>query len=61
MCAEKSFHDCHRKLTSDFLVANGVSVRHIHPDGKLEPHKLSEGAKIGDGKVTFPESFPLFD
>ena len=44
MCAEKSFPECHRKLTSDFLVANGVTVQHILPDGKLAPHKLSEVA-----------------
>lgn len=61
MCAEKSYYDCHRKLTSDFLVANSITVQHILPDGKLESHKLSEGAKIGDGSVTFPESLPLFD
>lgn len=61
MCAEKSFHDCHRKLTSDFLVANGVTVQHILPDGKLEPHKLSEDAKVGNGRVTYPENHPLFD
>ena len=61
MCAEKSFYDCHRKLTSDFLVANGVAVQHILPDGKLEPHKLSEAAKVGNGRVTYPESLPLFD
>ena len=61
MCAEKSFHDCHRKLTSDFLVANGLTVQHILPDGKLESHELSEGARVRDGRVTFPESLPLFD
>jgi uncharacterized protein (DUF488 family) len=61
MCAEKSFHDCHRKLTSDFLVAGGVGVQHIHADGTLGRHKLSDGAKVRDGKVMYPESYPLFD
>ncbi len=61
MCAEKSFHDCHRKLTSDSLVAGGALVQHILADGTLEPHKLSEGTRLGDGKVTYPESHPLFD
>jgi uncharacterized protein (DUF488 family) len=60
MCAEKSFHDCHRKLTSDFLVANGVTVQHILSDAKLEPHKLSENAKVVNGQVTYPENHPLF-
>jgi uncharacterized protein (DUF488 family) len=61
MCAEKSFHDCHRKLTSDYLVASGVTVQHILPNGELAEHMLSEGAKVQDGKVTYPESHPLFD
>jgi uncharacterized protein (DUF488 family) len=61
MCAESSFHQCHRKLLSDFLLANGVSVQHILPTGELEPHKLSDRAKIDDGKVTYPECHPLFD
>jgi uncharacterized protein (DUF488 family) len=61
MCAESSHHQCHRKLLSDFLLANGVRVQHILPSGDLEPHNLSDGAKIQDGKVTYPESHPLFD
>jgi uncharacterized protein (DUF488 family) len=61
MCAESSFRQCHRWLVSDFLLANGVSVRHIIPNGQLEPHNLSEGAKMQNGKVTYPESHPLFD
>jgi len=61
MCAEKSFHDCHRKLTSDFLLAIGATVQHVLADGALEPHKLSEGAKVHDGSVTYPERHPLFD
>ena len=61
MCAEKSFHECHRKLTSDFLVAGGAVVQHILADGKLESHNLSDGAKERDGSVTYPESHPLFD
>ena len=61
MCAEKSFQDCHRQLTSDFLVANGGIVQHILADGTLEPHKLHELAKLEENKVTYPERHPLFD
>ena len=61
MCAEGSFHQCHRKLASEFLVANAVTVQHILPTGALAPHKLSEGAKVQEGAVTYPESHPLFD
>lgn len=61
MCAEKSFHDCHRKLTSDFLVASGAVVQHILADGTLELHKLTELARVEDRNVTYPERHPLFD
>jgi uncharacterized protein (DUF488 family) len=61
MCAEKSFHDCHRKLTSDFLLAGGVVVRHILATGELAEHTLSDLAKVQDDRVTYPESHPLFD
>ena len=61
MCAEGSFHQCHRKLASEFLVANGVTVQHILPTGALASHKLSDGAKVQEGEVTYPESHPLFD
>ena len=61
MCAESSFQQCHRKLVSDFLLANGVTVRHILSTGELAEHKLSEGAKVQDSNVTYPESHPLFD
>ncbi len=61
MCAEKSFHECHRKLTSDFLFVNGISVQHILATGEVEPHQLSAGATASGGNVTYPESHPLFD
>jgi hypothetical protein len=33
LCAEGLFWRCHRRLVSDFLVANGVTVQHIMPTG----------------------------
>ena len=61
MCAESSFHQCHRKLLSDFLLAGGAIVQHILADGKLESHKLSELAQVEDRNLTYPERHPLFD
>jgi uncharacterized protein (DUF488 family) len=46
MCAESAFWRCHRRLVSDFLVANGVEVQHIMPSGDLRPHSLTEGATV---------------
>src|SRR5215469_5758734 len=54
MCAEGLFWQCHRRLVSDFLVANGVAVQHIMPSGELRPHKLTSGAVIAERQVTYP-------
>ena len=54
MCSEGLFWRCHRRLVSDFLVANGVLVGHVMPTGELRPHKVTEGAVIEGGQVTYP-------
>jgi uncharacterized protein (DUF488 family) len=60
MCAEGLFWQCHRRLVSDFLVANGVTVQHIMPTGELRPHQLTKGAVIESGQVTYPGDRSLF-
>ena len=60
MCAEGRFWQCHRRLVSDFLAANGVKVQHIMPDGELRVHKLTAGAVIEGGRVTYPDEKTLF-
>ena len=60
MCAEGLFWQCRRRLVSDFLTASGVTVQHIMPTGELRPHKLTDGAVIESGKVTYPGEGSLF-
>ncbi len=60
MCAEGLFWQCHRRLVSDFLVANGVTVQHIMPSGEVRPHQLTRGAVIERGQVTYPGEKSLF-
>jgi uncharacterized protein (DUF488 family) len=60
MCAEGLFWQCHRRLVSDFLVANGVTVQHIMPSGGLRPHRLTKGAVIEGGRVAYPGEKSLF-
>ena len=60
MCAEGLFWRCHRRLVSDSLVANGVTVQHIMPSGELRPHKLTNGAVIEGQRVTYPGERSLF-
>ena len=57
MCAERFFWKCHRRLLSDFLVAQGVAVEHIIEPGNLRLHTLTPGAIITEeGAVLYPES-----
>jgi uncharacterized protein (DUF488 family) len=61
MCAEGLWWQCHRRLVSDYLTANGVAVEHIMPNGQLKPHVLTPGAVVADGGVTYPAPKTLFD
>ena len=57
MCAERFYWKCHRRLLSDFLVAQGMKVEHILEQGSLRPHKLTPGALITkEGTVIYPEA-----
>jgi uncharacterized protein (DUF488 family) len=60
MCAEGLYWRCHRRLVSDFLVANGMTVEHIMPNGALRPHQLTPGAVIEGGSVAYPGEKSLF-
>jgi uncharacterized protein (DUF488 family) len=61
MCAEGDYRHCHRHLLCDHLLATGVTVQHIFPTGEVKPHKLTLGARIVDGTVTYPGQPTLFD
>ena len=61
MCAEGDYRHCHRRLLSDHLVANGVTVQHIRPSSEIKPHNLTPGAKAMDETVTYPGQPTLFD
>jgi uncharacterized protein (DUF488 family) len=54
MCSEAVYWRCHRRLVSDYLLANGIVAQHIMSAGKPRPHTLTEGAVIADGAVTYP-------
>jgi uncharacterized protein (DUF488 family) len=56
MCSESVWWRCHRRLVADVAVlGRGVPVAHLMPDGRLTPHRPSEGAVLGgDGAVRWP-------
>ncbi len=55
MCAEKLYWRCHRLLISDYLVGQGHQVYHILDLESVVSHKLTTGARIVDGVLTYPE------
>jgi uncharacterized protein (DUF488 family) len=61
MCAEAVYWRCHRRLVSDYAVANGFDIRHIMKPGELREHKLTPGAVLNDRGVTYPPDPQLFD
>ena len=56
MCSESVWWRCHRRIVADVVVlGRGIEVRHLMPDGRLSPHRPSEGARLGDdGEVRWP-------
>ena len=54
MCAEAVWWRCHRRIISDYLLARGRTVLHLMGGGRVEPAKLTPGAKPEDGKVVYP-------
>jgi len=55
MCAEAVWWRCHRRIIADHLIARGVGVEHLMPDGRLVEASLTPGARVGeDGTVTYP-------
>ena len=57
MCAEAVWWRCHRRIIADYLLASGKTVLHILAATKIEPARLTAGArKQPSGILTYPGS-----
>lgn len=55
MCAETLWWRCHRRIITDYLLADGNEVIHILGHGKTEPGHLTEAAvRQADGTLLYP-------
>jgi uncharacterized protein (DUF488 family) len=55
MCAEAVWWRCHRRIVTDYLLTDGVAVRHIMEPGKIETASLTPGAAPQpDGTILYP-------
>ncbi len=59
MCAEYVYFRCHRMLVSDYLISHGHTVYHILDEKPPAPHKLSQDARIIDGKLIYRGDYLL--
>ncbi|HZS81523.1 MAG TPA: DUF488 domain-containing protein [Stellaceae bacterium] len=57
MCAEAVWWRCHRRIIADYLLAEGVAVAHIMAPGKIEPARMTPGARTQpDGTIVYSEA-----
>ena len=55
MCAEAVWWRCHRRIIADYLLTQGVPVMHIMGLNKIDPAKLTPGARAqSDGTLLYP-------
>ncbi len=54
MCAEAVWWRCHRRIIADYLIERGREVRHLMAASRVEPARLTPGARPEDGKIHYP-------
>ena len=54
MCAEAVWWRCHRRIIADYLIARGRTVLHLMGGGRVEPARMTRGAKVEHGSVLYP-------
>jgi uncharacterized protein (DUF488 family) len=61
MCSESVWWRCHRRLIADHLVlVEGVRVRHLMHDGRLNPHVPTEEARVdAAGHLVYDVGHPV--
>jgi len=56
MCSEALWWRCHRRIISDYLIAQGAQVFHIIGQREIEPATLTPSARtLPDGALVYPE------
>lgn len=54
MCSESVWWRCHRRLLADHLaLVRSVEVLHLMHDGRLQPHPVTDGARLADATVVY--------
>lgn len=54
MCSEAVWWRCHRRIISDYLLSRGRTVLHLMGQGRIEPARMTDGARVAEGGVIYP-------
>jgi uncharacterized protein (DUF488 family) len=55
MCAEAVWWRCHRRIITDYVLAEGIPVKHIMAPGDVQDASLTPGAMPeGNGRILYP-------
>jgi uncharacterized protein (DUF488 family) len=54
MCSEAVWWRCHRRLIADYLMLRGRQVVHLMSSTRMEPAKMTPGARERDGRLVYP-------
>jgi uncharacterized protein (DUF488 family) len=54
MCAEAVWWRCHRRIVADYLIARGRTVFHLMNENRVEPARLTPGARVEQGRILYP-------
>jgi uncharacterized protein (DUF488 family) len=53
MCAERLPWQCHRYMISDYLVSQGIEVRHVIDDKPPKTHQVRAEARVENAKLVY--------
>ena len=54
MCAEAVWWRCHRRIIADYLLLEGREVLHLMGGGRVEPARMTDGAKPHGRRLIYP-------
>lgn len=54
MCSEAVWWRCHRRIVADYLILHGRQVLHLMGDGRLEPARMTAGARPDGNRLLYP-------